>query len=355
MDFTQIEIERAIVHIVRKPDEDDIKRPVLTKNEAKLDDESKELFREKLVEHIDHKKAMPVKSKKKSIKNIMNNIKKLQTLNNESKEYKNIFIDLSKEIANHYSELIDRRNKDCIVMFFEVKNRRNIKHAILIFELHVGVQAKIDIRDGENVIDIDYIRGLVLSQRTRLFKVAYCVFEDDFDAIICDTQSSKDQIAANYFIDKFLECEFIRIPAIATREFFRETLGFINSISNNELKYKISLHLYSYIHSEEEIIGPKIFVEVLPRDQKQSYLDYFISKKTPLNSFQKDTSTIENEIKKERIDFDDEITLIAPPKQIKEKVKIEKIDDDERKVNVSFQSGIKRIGQSRIKSMKSEE
>ncbi len=340
-----LEIGLAKLHVVYKPDKEVPKKePFISEGFSKFDKKTKELLREKLIQSIRDKKAIPVLRKKNTKINLLTDIRILQEQKQNSKDYKDKFDAISKSIAKNYQNIIDGRSKDCLVMFVEAIGRKGVKHAIMIFELQIGIQALLKVEAGKKVIDIDFIDRLILSRQTRLFKVAYTIFHDEFDAIVCDTQSTTEKIAANYFIQKLLESDFIEIPAISTKRFYDETVSFINSLPDNIVKYQSSIHLYSYIHSDDEVIGPRDFVEKLKSDYQKQYLQYFKDKEIPIYSFPKDTTRIQSKIIKEKIEFDNGLLLSGPPKSIKKYVKMEKIDDKSEVVNISFQSKIKKIG-----------
>lgn len=344
LDLGIIELWRVIVHLVYKPikiskDTKTQEPPTLTKEITELGRKEKEFLRKKFIQHIDSNKAIPVISKEDSTKKIIPFVKRLQALKLNTSNYDSFFIELSKDIAQNYSDSLDARNKDCLVMLLEIKKRNEIKHVIMIFELQIGLEASLD--EIKETIKIGYIDGLILSENTRLFKIAYCVFDDEFDAIVCDTQSTTEIIAANFFIEDFLECKFIEIPSVKTREFFREALAYINRIGDSEKIFSSSIELFTYLQSDSDKIDPKSFADKLPSEFKPGFLEHFNKKNISLSSFEKDLARIETNLGRESIEFEHGITLSAPPKMIKEKVKIKKTDDNS--VSVSFKSRIRRI------------
>lgn len=344
--YSQLEIGRSIVHMIKKPQPGgNHEEPFLTDYFADLQPRSKELLREKLISLLKGKINITVKVKEKTTKNVVKKIKELCELDTKNDASIETIIDYSKQIAHHYNDIIDSRSNDCLFFFQELINDSETFFALMILEFHVGVQASpTSSESGQKFIDIKFIEGLFLSKQTRLFKIAYFPFRKEYDGIVCDTQSSSEKMVATFFIQEFLECDFIRDPKIATRDFFKNSMKFINAIKDSKDKYKSTLHLHSYIHSIENIMNPTSFANLLESKYRQDYLDYLRGNGFPIETFFKDTSKIIKEIEREVIDFEIGVTIMGNPEKIKKNVKMERPSEDSNEVAVSFQSKISKMG-----------
>lgn len=343
--YLRLEIGRSIVHIINKPQPGGIhQEPFLTDDFADLQPKSKALLREKLISLLTGKINIPVKVKEKATKNVVKQIKELCKLDTKNDASKKLIIDNSKQIAHYYNSIIDSRSNDCLFFFQEIINDSETFFALMILEFQVGVQASPTSESGRKLIDIKFIEGLFLSKQTRLFKIGYFPFREEYDGIVCDTQSSSEKMVATFFIQDFLECDFIRDPRIATRDFFKNSMKFINAIKDSKDKYKSTLHLHSYIHSNENIINPKSFANHLQPEYRQKYLDSLKDNGFPIETFFKDISKIKKEIEHEVIDFEIGVSIIGNPEKIKRNVKMERPSEDSNEVAVSFQSKITKMG-----------
>ena len=342
-DFHKVEIGNASVHLVYSPISGEKQPPYLTDEIITPNKKTKALFREKVVSALAGNKAISVKSKAKKHGTILRIVKKLQS-SVGTNEYTESFIKISKEIALHYSKVIDGRSNDCIILLLEINKGNKIRHSILILELEVGIQAEQKEEKGKRTINLGYIESLILSKNTRLFKIAHLAFEKNYDAIVCDKQTRAEELAARYFMKDFLECNYVRIPRIATKEFYDKSMEFINSIKDGRDKYTSSIHLLSYIQSDENILSASEFARKLNRKYSQGYIDFFGEEEISMEPFQKDISGIKRDLDIKRIQFTNGIALIGPSEQLDKNVNIERIEEDSSKVDVKFRAELKKVG-----------
>jgi hypothetical protein len=189
---------------------------------------------------------------------------------------------------------------------------------VLKLERQRGVHFTIAEIDGHNVVDLEFLRRLTLTDKTRIFKTALLRLEDSDDALTLygsasDDQRGRDQIGiADFFLSTFLGCKLRTNPAKATGDFVLAVQRFINNdVPSGERKARYLVAMQARLDDQVLDIAPRNFAETqLLAQDRPAFLERVVEQGlSPDAAFQKDTSLVKTA--KFRVLFEHGMVLLA--------------------------------------------
>ncbi len=181
--------------------------------------------------------------------------------------------------------------------------------------------------------DIDYLRDLFLTKRTKLFKMGffYQGGKKTIRGLVFDTQTGyQSEIeVANFFLTTFLGCRLKQDPRISTKAFFNATQEFINANIDDPAKKAAAItHLLSELTSNRANISVNGFAqEYLDHKIRKAFVDHLQSAGLTEETFRKDNELIAAQTRKMAIEFQNEIAIIGTPEAINDNVALKKKPD----------------------------
>ena len=261
IDLSTIVIERIIVHDIPRHQKGDYSiAPNYSQKESKLTDGLRLFFKDKVVQALASDKAFKI------CYDDDNNESPISWLVNESLNSDGSMITVhSKAIAKYLFEIQVGSNAAGILVI--IHGTVNGHNASIILKLEMDKGAQLTLDPKTKSYDIQEVENLMLTQKTKIYKVAMFILRDDFktnyDGIIMDyqidTKAKKEVIT--WFIGKFLGCKAFEDPKIVTQKFYNLTKAFINTLEEPILKAKYLQDLNSYIQKNSPTINPKEYAD----------------------------------------------------------------------------------------------
>jgi hypothetical protein len=248
-------------------------------------------------------------------------------------------ISITQQIANYLFEIQNAANSSGLLLFVRCLLKKDIVLAILKVEREEGVRVKQQIlKDGLMTFDVEHIRDLMLTKKTKLFKIILFYLEEHIiKGKLCDQQRSySDKDVADFFIYTFLGCKMTEEPKILTKKYFETTEKYINErIDSPEQKGAILNHLVSELTNQNKIINLFDFAKrVLPAKQCDDYIHYIQENGLTSGNFTKEISMIENKLKRIQYDFSSGISLLGSLEAISSKAKFTDMENGEMSVEI---------------------
>lgn len=251
---------------------------------------------------------------------------------------------LIKKSISSSDEIFIENSKAITYKLAEAQNSRRLPAGIVvIFDGTIGPNnnsclgiIKAEPQEGFKLegLSLDFIENLILTKSQKLYKIGLFIKnnEDDYSALIYDSNLSRiDSDAAHYFYDSFLGCRKCETDKVLNKEFYSETRQFIDDLPevSDEEKLDYNYGLYIYMNTEiNEIISTRDFSErYFNNDLRLKYLNHMKEKGIPNRNISKDISLIESTLKNRKINFTNDIQLVAPSNKFKENVEIKKESD----------------------------
>lgn len=331
-----IGIDKVIVHTIPKHQKADLtQEPKYSKQASELSDGLKLFLKEKITQALGSDKSFKIcfnDSSTSPISYIRNELLGSGGSN---------FIEHSKRIAKHLFDVQVGSNPPGILVF--VYGSVNSKNACYIIKLEIdkGMQLKLNV--DTDSYDIAEVENLMLTQKTKIFKVALLIlrsdFEADYDGRIMDYQidikAKKD--VTTWFIDKFLGCFAYEDPKITTQKFYNLSRAFIDGIQEPIERAKYIQDLNSYVQKNSQTLSPKEFADdyLGSTEHKSNYKNFLESKNFSFSSFFRDITQIERQVQKIMISFENDISIIGTKGTLDNKVKFEKLDNGQTRAEIT--------------------
>lgn len=248
-------------------------------------------------------------------------------------------IPITQQIAQHLFDIQNAQNSSGLLLFIRCSLREHTVLAILKVEREEGVRVRQQIvQEGLMTFDVEHIRDLMLTKKTKLFKIILFYLEEQIiKGILCDQQrgySNRD--VADFFISDFLGCIFTEEPRLLTKKHFETTQKYINEkIDSPEQKGAMLNHLLSELTDQSEMINPTEFARrVLPADQRDDYILYIQENGSAIGSFKKECSMIEGKLKKIQYDFISGISVFGSQEAISSKSRVTDMENGEMRMEI---------------------
>lgn len=336
IDTSSILIERIIVHDIPKhrKGEQEIE-PNYSEQESKLTQGLRNFFKEKVTQALSSDKSFKICFDEESTSPI-------SWINKEILESDGLnFPSQSKAITKHLFDIqVGYNAAGILVVIFGKVNSFNTC-IILKLEKDTGAQLKLD--DKTHSFNIEEVKDLMLTQKTKIFKVALFIqrenFKAKYDGVIMDYQidiKEKKEVTT-WFMEKFLGCRAFEDPKITTQHFYNYTRAFINTIEEDIDRAKYIQDLNSYVQKNSLTLNPKEFADDYLRTtkHKNDYRNFLQTKKFKFSLFPKDISQIDRQVKKITLTFDNDISIVGNKGTFDKKVKLEKLDNGQTRAEVT--------------------
>lgn len=335
IDTSTILIERIIVHDIpkHKKDEKGIE-PSYSQQESKLTDGLRIFFKDKVVQSLNSDRSFKICFES-------GNTAPTSWIMNEFliSDGSNIVIQ-SKELAKYlFSIQVGSNAAGILVVIFGKINSFNTC-IILKLERDKGAQLTLDpITKSFNIAEVE---NLMLTQKTKIFKVAMFILRDNFktkfDGLIMDHQIDirEKKVATTWFMNLFLGCRAFEDPKITTQHFYNYTRAYIETLEDPLDKAKYIQDLNSYVQKNSPTLSPKEFAGDYLKDShhKNNYRDYLKNKKFNFNSFPRDTTQIDIQTRKFAVEFANGISIIGKKGTFNKNVKLEKLKDGQHRAEI---------------------
>lgn len=201
-------------------------------------------------------------------------------------------------------------------------------------------------REENGQLHLEYLKELILTPEAKLYKIGAFIHSDPaaaanaqqptagwrgflFDDLI--TKANRLN-GAHYFYSGFLGLEFPSNSAFQTKTFHTLTKTFIQTAEiDEERKSDLLNALTAYLKADQiATIQVGVFSDTYlgEPELKDAYAQYMEQKQFPVQAIHKDLSEVASALKKRKITFGHNISLVAPPEEFEGFVRIQSIDGD---------------------------
>ena len=224
------------------------------------------------------------------------------------------FVAISQNLADHLYESQTGVNSSGLLCLAELEIGETRGIAILKLDKDAAVKIEPSTLQGNATYDLEHVRNLILSQRTKVFKAGIFVGLTqqanliEVEGTVSDNQRgyTPSTEVADFFLKRFLGCKLVESPEVTTKQFFHVTEGFISQdVPDPEIKAQYEIALLSELNSQRGVVNPIAFAEgnLLPEDRK-SYMEWLSQSGIPPQQFEKDTELIKAHLRKISVDFE---------------------------------------------------
>jgi hypothetical protein len=252
------------------------------------------------------------------------------------------FVAMSQEMANHLYSCQVGINPEGLLTVAQVTIEDIRALVILKLEKEEGVRVRQATTDGRMTLSVQHIHDLMLTGKTKVFKVGLFVQEGDslstIDGSVCDTQRGYFGTAvAHFFLSQFLGCRLKERPDVTTKQFFEATESFINErVDDPETKARYQVALLAEMNSSRVTVSPTTFaLDNLTGRDRQEFLTNLEQLELSSQTFEKDTNLVRTHLARIQILFKSGITVLASPDNIGDQVTIDELENGQTKVEIT--------------------
>lgn len=251
------------------------------------------------------------------------------------------FVEMSKMLAKHLYETQSAVNSDGLLTVVDCALGSLPGLCIIKLEKEEGARLQQSLVDGRTTFNIEHLRDIMLTGKTRLYKLGLFApsrsGSSEIVGLACDEQRGyRPRVEiASFFLKKFLGCRLLLAPSVATKRFFEETERFINaSIVDPVRKAECMNHLVSELTNQRNIVNPQAFaLNNFTEDERRAYLAA-VGEQITAENFEKDVVLIEGRIRKMVMEFASGIQIVGLQKMIDDKVKLTAVGDGRTKAEL---------------------
>jgi 37-kD nucleoid-associated bacterial protein len=239
-------------------------------------------------------------------------------------------VSASQAMAVHLFELQKKTNSPGLLTVIRARAANQDLVAVLKLEREVGVHVLIDDEGPKRVINLEFLRDLTLTRKTRVFKAAVVELVDSSNPLTMQGLASDDQRSrtegrglARFFLFDFLGCQLSASAEKATQDFWNAAQTFINEdVLSPERKGRYQVAVQAFLEEPEEDLRPETFVQraIDANDQpklRQRIVDQGLN---PQSTVPKDTGLIARKIMGFRVTFGHGMSLIGGREDLDERV-----------------------------------
>jgi hypothetical protein len=238
----------------------------------------------------------------------------------------------SQAMAVHLFELQKKTNSPGLLTVIRARAAGQDLIAILKLEREVGVHVLIDDKGPKRVINLEFLRDLTLTRKTRVFKAAVVELDDPLDPLTMMGLASDDQRSrtegrglARFFLLDFLGCQMSASAEQSTKDFWNAAQTFINEdVASPEKQGRYQVAVQAFLEEPEEDLRPETFIQraIDENDQpkfRQRVKDQGLE---PAATVPKDTGLIAKKIAGFRVTFAHGMALIGGREDLEQRVEL---------------------------------
>jgi hypothetical protein len=255
----------------------------------------------------------------------------------------------SRTIATRLDEVQTGRNPAGLlaVITGSVGNRPCV--SVLKLEREQGLRFRIRQVEGRRIVDLEFLRDLTLTDKTKVFKTSLFIAKGGARASSIVGRVSDDQRGsqtmtgvANFFLNTFLGCRLKDNPEKATLQFVQAFDGFVNDeVTSADKRGRYQVALLAAMQSQTTAIRPRSFANAnLEPADRPSFLDHVreggLNPDTP---FSKDLSLVK--VSGFKMTFESGMVLVGSKDDLSERVDIR--PDDAPRAGVEINDAVEKL------------
>lgn len=320
MDVSTFRVGSAVIHDVPRRDQGE--ELVLTDAPVPLDDQLRGYLRRKIVESLEQR-GLEVVADPEGSPIVRDAVAEILDRGEQ-------LVAASKRIATHLDDSQNRRNTAGLIIILTGTVDDTPAIAVLKLEREQGLRLRIESQGGQTLVNLQFLRDLTLTDKTKIFKTSiFQLEEDDLAASlfgrVSDDQRGRDDGTgvATFFLSTFLGCKLKTNPAKATVDFVAAAEAFVNEdVASDERKGRYLVALQAALQSQHLDLAPRQFANSQLEPEDRSAFLSRVSEKglDPQVAFTKDTSLVKT--KGFRMTFSHGMVLLGSQQDLRERVEL---------------------------------
>lgn len=332
-------VEHVIVHDVpRHRAGEEGPGPTLSETESPLDDELSNYLRERVIESL-ARHSLVVEFDPAGTATVREGIGALL------KPRARVLVETSQALAKHLYTVQTGTNPAGLLVVFRGKFGGQPAVGILKLEREEAIRLNQSDVGGKKTFKLRHLRDLVLNKNTRVFKSGLFYMDGaEIAGLVRDEQRGylQDREVAYFFLKTFLGCKLKEEPDVTTKVFYDTVERFIREeVRDPEAKSRYTIAVQAELNSTALNVDTRHFARQHLEVEHQDMFEQRIREAGVPPKFVKDVERIKTRLRSIRMDFDEEIALLASRRALDEVVKTEQRQNG--KMHVEFDATLRDI------------
>lgn len=234
-------------------------------------------------------------------------------------------LDFSRETARHLATAQTGASSSGLLVVASVTHTNAPAVVFLKVENDQGVRIQRREVDGQRFLELEHVRDLILSSRTRLYKQAFIQdSESGFVLEVADRQRGYGSrtAVARFFLERFLGARTRVDSRAATKLLVEAVESVIETIGDPKRQTAIRLDLASELSSRSNMINPTQFAQAHLEDEEISVFEAEVRDRGVPAYFEKDTGLVEAVMTNLRLVGESGIAISGPTSEWHRRVNI---------------------------------
>ena len=252
------------------------------------------------------------------------------------------FVEASQDLANHLFQSQTGSNPSGLLIVTQTSIEGVNSLAIMKLEREAGARVAAIHHQGKSTFDVEHLSDLMLTDKTRVFKVGLFVQEgttlEGIAGLVSDNQTAQGhkRDIADFFLRRFLGCKLREEPRVTTRNYLDATEEWINGfVADPVLKRKYEIAVLAEMQRNLSSIIPRMFADQnLERDDRQPYISHLEERQVPVTEFPKDNSMIESRLRRISMELESGVVIMAKTDVFEDKVHITEEDSGQSRIEI---------------------
>jgi 37-kD nucleoid-associated bacterial protein len=258
MNLDSLHLQSLVVHDVPQPDEER-QGLILTDTEVPLDAQLRRYFERKITQSL-RSRGLEVISDPNGSEVARDGVSAI--LAEEAQ-----LVPISKTLAEHLDRSQTKRNPAGLLAVGTGTVDEGDIVAVLKLEREQGLRLRIEVVGDHTEVDLQFLRDLTLTDKTKIFKTSLLRLDHAGEAqimygLVSDDQRGREEGAgvATLFLATFLGCQLKTNPEKATRDFVLAAEEFINQdVASDERRAVYQVALLAKMQDETLDLRPRDF------------------------------------------------------------------------------------------------
>ncbi|GAB2460574.1 hypothetical protein HD599_001175 [Conyzicola lurida] len=180
------------------------------------------------------------------------------------------------------------------------------------------IEAQVN-ENGERIFSIERLKELVFGDAARIYKIAILSKAASAAGLVSgEVVDDQNSGFAAYFLGKFMGMKLREEPAVLTQHFLERMTTAINKSSLvSEARLDLQSALVAEVASNARQLDPQSFIQNhVPQGAQSEIAAIAADLHVPLVVFPKDTTRVQSQLKRLRLDLSNDIHVIAPPEAV---------------------------------------
>jgi hypothetical protein len=239
-------------------------------------------------------------------------------------------VPVSKTLAEHLDRSQTKRNPAGLLAVGTGTVDEGDVVAVIKLEREQGLRLRIEVVGDHAEVDMQFLRDLTLTDKTKIFKTSLLRLERADEAqsmygLVSDDQRGRDEGAgvATFFLATFLGCQLKTNPEKATRDFVLAAEEFINQdVASDERRAAYQVALLAKMQDETLDLRPRDFAnQNLRTNDRPRFLERVAAHGLdPEQTFEKDTALAK--VGGFKMVFEHGMTLIGSREDLQQRVDV---------------------------------